>query len=66
MIYLNQLGKSTKRPTLRWVFQVFEGVHIIYHQTGKGLRTVVANIKQFHREVLNLLGGVFLTIYDTG
>ncbi len=62
----NQLGKPTQRPTLRWIFQVFEGVHVIYHRMDKQLRTVVANVKSFHREVLNLLGGVFVTIYDTG
>ena len=62
----NQLGKPTDRPTIRWIFQVFEGVHVIYHRVGNELRTVVANIKKFHQEVLNLLGGVFVTIYDTG
>lgn len=62
----NQLGKPTQRPTLRWIFQVFEGVHVIYHRIDKKLKTVVANVKQFHREVLSLLGGVFITIYDTG
>jgi transposase len=61
-----QLGKQIQRPTLRWIFQVFEGVHIIYHRIDSKLRTIVANVKQFHREVLNLLGGVFATIYDTG
>lgn len=62
----NQLGKATDRPTIRWIFQVFEGVHVIYHRVGDELRTVVANLKKFHQEVLNLLGGVFVTIYDTG
>jgi transposase len=62
----NQLGKPTDRPTIRWIFQVFEGVHVIYHRIGGELRTVVANIKKFHQEVLNLLGGVFATIYKTG
>lgn len=25
----NQLGKPTKTPTLRWVFQCFQAVHIV-------------------------------------
>lgn len=62
----NQLGKPTDRPTIRWIFQVFEGVHVIYHRAGNELRTVIANMKKFHQEVLDLLGGVFATIYDTG
>ncbi len=26
----NQLGKLTKTPTLRWIFQCFQGVHLLF------------------------------------
>lgn len=25
----NQLGKLTDRPTLRWIFQCFQGIHLV-------------------------------------
>ena len=25
----NQLGKITDRPTLRWIFQCFQGIHLV-------------------------------------
>ena len=25
----NQLGKLTERPTLRWIFQCFQGIHLV-------------------------------------
>ncbi|MEH2292589.1 hypothetical protein [Nostoc sp.] len=25
----NQLGKLTSRPTLRWIFQCFQGIHVL-------------------------------------
>jgi transposase len=25
----NQLGKLTARPTLRWIFQCFQGIHLV-------------------------------------
>jgi transposase len=25
----NQLGKLTQRPTLRWIFQCFQGIHLL-------------------------------------
>lgn len=25
----NQVGKLTARPTLRWIFQVFQGIHVV-------------------------------------
>ncbi len=34
----NQLGKLTERPTLRWIFQCFQGIHLLLHQ---GIKQVV-------------------------
>ena len=34
----NQLGKLTVRPTLRWIFQCFQGIHCLIHQ---GIKQVV-------------------------
>ena len=34
----NQLGKLTTRPTLRWIFQCFQGIHCLIHQ---GVKQVV-------------------------
>ena len=28
----NQLGKLTERPTLRWIFQCFQGIHLVTFQ----------------------------------
>ena len=34
----NQLGKLTDRPTLRWIFQCFQGIHLLIYQ---GIKQVV-------------------------
>ncbi len=34
----NQLGKLTVKPTLRWIFQCFQGIHLLVHQ---GIKQVV-------------------------
>ncbi len=34
----NQLGKLTARPTLRWIFQCFQGIHLVVLQ---GIKQVV-------------------------
>ncbi|NES75685.1 MULTISPECIES: hypothetical protein [Okeania] len=31
----NQLGRLTDRPTLRWIFQCFQSVHVFYLQEVK-------------------------------
>ena len=39
----NQLGKLTNRPTLRWIFQCFQGIHLLVHQ---GIKQVVNLTKE--------------------
>ncbi len=40
----NQLGKLTVKPTLRWIFQCFQGIHLLVHQ---GIKQVV-NLTEEH------------------
>lgn len=60
----NQLGKPTDRPTMRWIYQVFEGIHVVYHRTRKKLNIIITNIRTFHTQVIHLLGGEFEKIYS--
>ncbi len=34
----NQLGKLTERPTLRWIFQCFQGIHLVIN---RGIKQIV-------------------------
>jgi hypothetical protein len=41
----NQLGKLTIRPTLRWVFQCFQGIHLL---TLNGINQIVNLTSERH------------------
>ncbi len=45
----NQLGQLTNRPTLRWIFQCFQGIHLLVHQ---GIKQVV-NLTEERQLTLN-------------
>lgn len=47
----NQLGKLTNNPTLRWVFQCFQGIHIL---TLNGINQIV-NLTSERNFILNYL-----------
>lgn len=49
----NQLGRMIDRPTARWVFQFFAGIHLLV--IGQ-MQTLILNLNQYHRLLLNLLG----------
>jgi transposase len=59
----NQLGKATSRPTMRWIFQLFEGVHLLIHRTPDGIKEIILNMNPVRYYVLAILGPTFEKIY---
>ena len=45
----NQLGKLTERPTIRWIFQGFQGIHLV---TFQGIKQI-ANLTDERQLTLN-------------
>ncbi|MFC1879312.1 IS1634 family transposase [Chloroflexota bacterium] len=53
----DQKGKPTQTPTLRWVFQIFEGLDILSVWTNGSLVTrEVMNLRPVHQQIIRLLG----------
>jgi transposase len=60
----NQAGKDTQTPTMRWVFQMFEGIDLLLiYQDEQVVQRQVLNLKQIHLDVLRLLGPPVLNCY---
>ena len=60
----NQLGKATNKPTMRWIFQIFEGVHLLIHRTQSGYREIILNMTPVRSYILAVLGPPFVKIYS--
>lgn len=56
----NQLGKRTDRPTLRWIFQCFQSIHLVEFNNEKH----VSNWTQDRNFILNLLPDDCLRYYQ--
>lgn len=52
----DQVRKPTMRPTMRWVFQCFEGIELLHIHSGLSTQSVVLRLLPVHRLVLALLG----------
>lgn len=53
----NQVGKKTQTPTMRWIFQLFEGIDLLLiRQNEQTAVRHVLNLKPVHRDILRLLG----------
>ena len=60
----DQLHKPTARPTMRWVFQCFEGIELLHVQTSTTSLTIVLRLESVHRLILALLGPLYEKIYN--
>lgn len=47
----NQLGKPTERPTLRWIFQCFQSIHLVFFNNDKQ----ISNLTEDRKYILNFL-----------
>lgn len=60
----NQVGKPTQRPTMRRVFQIFEGIDLlIIMMAGQIVGRQVLNLQPLHEQILSLLGTTVKNIY---
>jgi len=61
----DQLKKPTQRPTLRWVFQCFEGISLVLMEQEKRMEAVqVTGLTEVHLLILGLLGPLYEKYYE--
>jgi len=59
----NQVNKPTNRPTMRWIFQCFEGIDLLHIRMGSHWHTQVLGLQALHQQVLRLLGPMYSQFY---
>lgn len=60
----DQVQKPTMRPTMRWVFQCFEGIDLLHIHVALGSQSLVLRLQPVHRLVLALLGPPYENLYN--
>ena len=63
----DQKGRPTSTPTLRWIFQQFEGIDLLLvRQQGRIVFKQVINLGPVHHQILRLLGPDVANCYSLG
>jgi transposase len=57
------LNRPTARPTMRWIFQCFEGIELLHIRSASGTQSLVLRLQPMHCLVLTLLGPPYEKIY---
>lgn len=60
----NQINQPTSRPTLRWVFQMLEGIHRVLLSVGEQVTCVMDGITDLRMKILQLFGQRVCQIYQ--
>ena len=59
----DQKNRKTNRPTIRWVFQVFEGILYLAIRDGSQITRTTMNLNTQHEIILTCLGPPYRKIY---
>jgi transposase len=63
----DQRRKPTQRPTIRWIFQLFEGLDILLvKQNGEVMLRQLLNLRPAQAQVITLLGSQVQKCYLLG
>ena len=60
----DQLHRPTNKPTLRWVFQGFEGIELLHIHTAERTTTLILRLQPLHEQILALLGPPYQRLYQ--
>jgi transposase len=59
----DQKSQPTQRPTMRRVFQMFEGIHVLFIHAASVRKRLVLNVEPVHLQIAILLGEPVLKFY---
>ena len=62
----NQLGKETQKPTIRWIFQIMEGIGIVrfFNETlGKPAKEMITNLNALRKKIIYHFGETACIMY---
>jgi len=60
----NQIGQPTATPTLRWIFQLLEGIHVVTVVIQRQVRVIIDGLTDLRKKILRLFGQKVCQIYQ--
>jgi transposase len=62
----NQINQPTKTPTMRWIFQLMDGIHVVQMKIEGVFKTIVHGVNEIKRKIILLMGQAITHIYLVG
>ena len=59
-----QSGGLTNKPSMKWVYRLFHGIHVLKVKVRKRIDLFVLNLNELLHKIINYFGPVACKIYD--
>lgn len=62
----NQINKPIQNPTMRWIFQMMEGIGMVQFyekKVRKPIKEIITNLSELRQKIIRLFSGAALQIY---
>lgn len=60
----SQSGKLTDRPSMKWIYRLFHGVHVLKIKYSGSINTLVLNVNDLLKKIIRAFGKVACRIYN--
>jgi len=62
----NQINQPTKTPTMRWIFQLMDGIHFVTLNMNGVIQKIIQGWTEIKQKIIRLMGKAVMQIYDLG
>jgi transposase len=60
----SQSGKLTNKPSMKWIYRLFHGVHVLKIQNSGLMHTLILNVNDLLKKVIRAFGEIACRIYN--
>ena len=60
----SQSGKPTNQPTMKWIYRLFHGVHVLKINSADTVQSIILNLNALLRKIIVYFGEIACRIYN--
>ena len=60
----NQINQPTKTPTMRWIFQIMDGIHYVTININGVTQKIIQGLTDLKQKIIRFMGKTVMKIYN--
>jgi transposase len=59
-----QSGRENQKPSMKWIYRLFHGVHMLHLESDGLLTSMVINLNELRKRIIGYFGSLACSIYE--